>query len=504
MKTFTTITTILVLGASLGLASSDTFQYPISNWDYVRQGGFGFGAYNGYFGGYHLAQDTNVSRTPVGTVVYAPSDGIVKFAGLAGGYGSSACYGHGGKAGYVVIIEHTLKNGRRVCSTLGHLRGGPYNPINNTGLIRRGSMVYRGQYIGRVEHYGGCPSGDWHHLHFGIRKGRYLGAPNIRGYGSRTELYNWYEPNSFVRARLGNDRTFWDIKKAGDFNGDGRKDFVRYYPGIASWKVALSTGRDFARLTTWKTNFGVGSNGQYVGDINGDGRSDIGVLSESSGNLYFALSTGHSFGPFYVAARHTGQRMTNKFLADINGDRREDFVGFVNGELWVALSYGQYFGPWHRVMAGFGRGSTRRLMADVNGDHRMDMVVFYNYNGKWYVTYGQPNGTFAGVRRMAVGHGYGSSEQFLGDVNGDGKADAICFWHRLGRQYGVWIVWNSNGTSFIHDNRRRLINAGYHSAKRLIGDYSGDRRADIGYYYYTSGWFVSTSRGYYFNAGRPW
>ncbi len=504
MKLINCLTATVILGATCGFAGMDTFQYPISNWDYVRQGGFGFGAYNGYFGGYHLAQDTNVSRTPVGTVVYAPSDGVVRFAGLAGGYGSSACNGHGGRAGYVVVIEHTLSNGQRVCSTLGHLLGGSYDPTHNVGLIRRGSTVYRSQYIGRVAHYGGCPSGDWHHLHFGIRKGGYLGAPNLRGYGSRAELNNWYEPNSFVRARLGNNRTFWDIKKAGDFNGDGRQDFVRFYPGIAVWKVALSTGHDFARLQTWIVNYGVGSSGQYVGDINGDGRSDIGVLSPYTGRLYIALSTGHSFGNYYGAGQGFARPMTNKFMADVNGDRREDFVGYRNGEWWVALSNGRYLSAWRRVMTGYGIGSTRRLMADVNGDGQKDAVTFYNSGGRWYVAYGRSNGTFTGFHKMADWHGYGSSEQLLADVNGDGKADAICFWHVLGRDKGAWIVWNSNGTSFIHDNRRRLTGWGYGSAKRLVADYSGDRRADLGYYYYTVGWYVSTSRGYYFNGGKPW
>ncbi len=497
---------ILCLGSTMAYAGSDSFQFPINNWNYYKDGGFGFGQYNFNFRGYHLAQDTKVSRTPTGTVVVAPSNGVVKFAGLAFGYGSSACNNKPGKAGYVVVIEHTLTNGTKVCSTLGHLQGGIYNPAWHSGLVPNGTSVSRGQYIGKVADYPGCPSGNWHHLHFGIRKNGYAGGANLAGYTRTTAgLSAWHEPNNFVTQHSGGSgSTYYDVKKAGDFDGDGRKEFVRYYPANGEWRVALSTGSSFAPLQTWIYGHGVGSNGQYVGDINGDGRADVLVFFENTGSLYVAKSRGYKFAGYYRAGVNIGRGMNNKFMADVNGDGREDFVGYVNGKWYVSLSDGRNFGTWKRVLTGHGVGSNRRLMADVNGDGRADALVFFNNTGSWYVAYGKTNGYFTGYVQWAAGHGHGSTEQLVADINGDNKADAICFWNLFGSTGGVWIVWNSNGSRFVPDNTFRLIGNGYGSSVRLVADYTGDHKADLGFYFKTLGWYVSVSKGYYFGSGRAW
>jgi murein DD-endopeptidase MepM/ murein hydrolase activator NlpD len=113
-----------------------------------------FSMWNSQWCGYHLAED--VGRA-LETPVYASANGVVKFAALAQlGYG------------YVVIIEHRLPDGdpegQYVCTVYGHLR-----EENLTSL----GQVSMGELIGYLSNNAEYNSG-YKHLHFGIRKGRYV------------------------------------------------------------------------------------------------------------------------------------------------------------------------------------------------------------------------------------------------------------------------------------------------------------------------------------------
>lgn len=509
-----TLSFLLFVQVAKVWAAADQWQYPINNWNGVIPGGLPFGAWNPYFGGYHLAQDTNPSYTPYGTTIYAPAEGTVKFSGLASGYGSSACNGDPGQAGYVVVIEHRASSGVKVCSTLGHVQGGTYNQGNQTGLIPVGSFVQKGQYIGRVAHYWGCPTGDWHHLHFGIRKNGYAGGPNLAGYTpTQAGLAAWHEPNGYVAARLGTScsspGSYVDIKKAGDFNGDGKKEFARFFSGPGLWKVALSSGWDFAPLRDWKCSLGAGSNGQYVGDVTGDGRDDAVYFNETYDLPYLGVSTGSSFiGPSLASDTPIHGSMTNKFLADINGDGREDFVAFENtttGSWYAALSNGSKFVNIGLVASTHGIQSQRRLMGDVNGDGRDDAIVFFNNTGDWWVGYAQPNGHFCCGTKWISGYGIGSDDQFLADANGDGKLDAVAFFHNLYGYNGFVEVCLSDGTQFTRTPPTTwTVGQAGGSQNRLVSDFTGDGRADFAFWYPTSGWYVAVSTGAGFTSGTPW
>jgi hypothetical protein len=499
-------------------AASDQWQYPMANWVYVRTGGFGFGETNEYFPGYHCAQDTNVSRTPVGTPVYAAADGVVKFAGLVGGYGSIPCNGRPGAAGYVVVIEHTFSNGSKACTTSGHVKGGTYNPNLKTGLVPVGTVVTRGQYIAQVASYGGCPSGDWHHLHFGIRNGAYAGATNLAGYVSWGELQNWNEPTAYIDAHPGSSEptcndpgSFIHILKGGDYNGDGKKDLCRYYSAVGRWDIALSTGTSFAPFQQWKCQHGIGSTDHYVGDINGDGKTDTLVFFGQYGDAYIATSYGAGFNNYYKANQQPIlMGMTNKFFEDINGDGKDDLIGYYhgNGNWYVSLSNGTHLGPSYVAYQGHGVGSSDRLTGDVNGDGRIDAIAVWRQSGYgwWYVALGQPDGSFGWAHKWAEGHGVGATQPFLGDINGDNIDDAFAFWNMLGSTPGVWIVWNGYpwASKFWTENAWRAQGESYNATDRIVADFTGDGGADIASYWSGVGWYVAVTDGIYYRRGVPW
>lgn len=183
------------------------FSYPLKgNWSPLIYGYLGFGQPNhGLFQGNHLGQDTNFAQTPTGTKIYAIADGIVSISDNK----DFDRYGALDKRGYAVVIDHLLPDGSHITSLYGHVQPGSssYNEISETGIILVGSTVKKEQYIARVSDYW-VGKDNWHHLHFGIRKGLYVEGHDwdyAAGYSKtgwnsdNTTHDTWYNPNEFIQ-----------------------------------------------------------------------------------------------------------------------------------------------------------------------------------------------------------------------------------------------------------------------------------------------------------------
>jgi outer membrane protein assembly factor BamB len=145
----------IVLGETIDNAiSAYSFQYPID--DYVVTG-YKFGQEVGS-GRFHLGEDV---LKPPGTPVYACADGIVKLANNK----------HAGDGNYggLIIVEHTLPAGEKVCSLYGHLD-------HNKTLVGETEIVKKGETIGAIGREDPNINGNsTPHLHFGIRYGAFSG-----------------------------------------------------------------------------------------------------------------------------------------------------------------------------------------------------------------------------------------------------------------------------------------------------------------------------------------
>ena len=282
----------------------------------------------------------------------------------------------------------------------------------------------------------------------------------------------------------------------GDVNGDGKADAVVFfdgpvgsYPG-GDWYVATSNGNGFDQYQLWTSGFGQGSAKQFLADVNGDGKADA-VTFYPNGDWYVALSNGHGFDPPQLWKSGFGVGSTSQMIGDVNGDGKADAVVFYNGpvdtnpggEWYVALSTGTSFGDYKLWIAGHGVGSTSQMIGDVNGDGKADAVVFFNGpdgttpGGRWYVAPSNGNG-FDGYTLWTAGHGYGSSKQFLADLDGDGKADAIVFFDGpdASGTCGRWYVALSNGSGF-NTYTYWKNNFGYTSNWQAVSDVKGDKKA---------------------------
>jgi hypothetical protein len=247
------------------------------------------------------------------------------------------------------------------------------------------------------------------------------------------------------------------IPAAGDFDGDGLDDIVTFlrsaYPAQdGDVYVARNTGSSFVFAGLWQSYFCVGSEIPAVGDFDGDGRDDVVTFVPSSGKVWVALSTGYSFctgrewydtsggWPFFYPGEIP-------LVGDFNGDGRDDIAVCTRGataDAYVALSTGRGFARqtlWH---GDFCAGTAVPKAGDVNGDGKADLVCF--------VRDSRVDGTKQNVE-VATSTGtafqYGTPrywnfnfapttayEPLLADLNGDGSMD-IAAVHNDGRVFAA-------------------------------------------------------------------
>jgi uncharacterized repeat protein (TIGR02543 family) len=171
-----------------------SFQYPID--DYAVTG-YKFGQEVGS-GRFYLGEDM---LKPPGTPVYACADGVVKLANNK----------HAGDENYggLIIVEHTLPAGEKVCALYGHLD-------HSKTLVVETEIVKKGETIGEIGRKDPNINGNsTPHLHFGIRygafSGEYASDPNTTlgwywaGYGKidpNLKTNWWLKPSKFIGDHL--------------------------------------------------------------------------------------------------------------------------------------------------------------------------------------------------------------------------------------------------------------------------------------------------------------
>ena len=285
-----------------------------------------------------------------------------------------------------------------------------------------------------------------------------------------------------------------------DVNADGRADAVVFFGSgdlAGNWYVALSTGAGFTNYSQWASGHGTGSTWQGLADVNGDGSADavaFFVDGQLGGNWYVATSNGAGFNNYspWISGHGTGSSWQG--LADVNGDKTADAVvyfgaGGLAGNWYVATSNGGGFNNYSQWATGHGVGSTWQGLADVSGDGFADAVVYFGAGGlagNWYVATSNGGG-FNNYGQWAAGHGVGSTWQGLGDVDGNGAADALVWFPEgppacsVEKSSGKWYAAPSSGGGFGGGalwRTQRPTEGGHAPAFLGAADVTGDHTAD--------------------------
>ena len=241
----------------------------------------------------------------------------------------------------------------------------------------------------------------------------------------------------------------------GDYNGDGKDDIATWL-GKTSRQiyVALSTGSGMLGETVWVNSIGTAASDLvFSGDVDGDGKDDLIAFARTEGKVYVALSDGTKFGTptvwhnFFAVSTFERPR-----VADVNGDGKKDIVTFATdsptafGDVYVATSNGTQFvslagnandsSKWHDFFAI--RPTEEIRIGDLSGDGKEDFFTFLPPPfAQCYSVLSQGTSMADNVEwaeKVAPLLGAGDNV-YVGDVNGDGKADIIIFAQKEGKVF---------------------------------------------------------------------
>jgi hypothetical protein len=183
----------------------------------------------------------------------------------------------------------------------------------------------------------------------------------------------------------------------------------------------------------------------------GDGTCTVGGLYDSAASRITAFTADAT----NIADKCVDGEMCA--LADVNGDGKADAVSFVKstqadpgaGDVWVALSAGSGLGAAVKWSDSMCVAAQTCALGDVGGDGKADAVSFDPGSGDVWV--GVSSGSAFGVPvRWSDPKCVAGETCALADVNGDGRADAVSFAKSTQADPGAGDVWValSTGSGF--------------------------------------------------------
>jgi RHS repeat-associated protein len=263
-----------------------------------------------------------------------------------------------------------------------------------------------------------------------------------------------------------------------------------------------------------------------TGDFNGDGKSDLffwwrdaatGVPKGT--NLLYLSNSSDTFTKYDPAIdpAHIDDGLV-ALVGDFNGDGRSDLFfwwpqeknGVPNGtnRLFLSNGSGGFTGPFQGIGTGDIDAGDQVAVGDFDGDGKSDLYFWWRGpsmtgTNRLYLSNG--NGTFWKHENPISTDGIDDAalaEWRVGDFDGDGKSDVLFWW----RQTGNGMTAGTNrlflnyvtGSGFARYDDEISPAAIANADKLLVGDFNGDDKADLFFWWKTSGantLYLSRGRG---------
>ena len=231
----------------------------------------------------------------------------------------------------------------------------------------------------------------------------------------------------------------WQISALGDFNHDGKPDYLLYNASTR-------------RTAVWYMNNNVFLGGAYgptlpagwqvidVADFNGDGNLDYALFNPSTRQTAIWYLSGVTFlGGHYGPTLPSGWALvaTGDFNHDgkpdyvlYNASTRQTAIWYMNNNVFVSGAYGP------TLPAGWSLAS----VADFNGDGKRDYLLVNASTRQTAIWYMSNNVFVSGAYGPTIASGY--HLQGTADFNGGGKPDYLLFSPST-RRTAIWYLNNN-------------------------------------------------------------
>lgn len=274
----------------------------------------------------------------------------------------------------------------------------------------------------------------------------------------------------------------------GDFNGDGKEDFLALLDSIDDpFTLFLSEEEQFSSeelqfeiLPTDPELNLIDNYAKYtIGDFNGDGYSDIIKQAhepndfsrdKTSASILLSDGSGGFTQHFFSETFSLNYFDVDLYVGDFNGDGKDDLVRvFTETQIFdVVLASDDAPDFFNPVNMFWYEGYVDVYPADFNGDGLDDILVRYPDGFHIHFSRGHH---FSGGSDMKDYHL--QSPLTVGDFNGDGKADILA---RKEYQYDFFLYLSNEDGPF---KEVKSLWYYYYSVAVQTGDFNGDGKDDI-------------------------
>lgn len=274
----------------------------------------------------------------------------------------------------------------------------------------------------------------------------------------------------------------------GDLDGDGKADIVMLNTN-RSLSICRNTSTvgnvSLANIYTLQldvTNSPNSFNNAIIRDLDGDGKPDLTISYSGQNILIFRnISTAGNIAFAPLFSINTNGSNDEMSIQDINGDGKPDIVAvggypylvnlFVNRSTPGIISF-NYHLDYQVNDNAFTSG-----IADMDGDGKSDIVTGNAYASN--VSILRNIGTFPNVSfapKIDFAGDYGVDNMDLGDLDGDGKLDAVIGSFGTSNQINFYKNVSTPGSLMIQPRFAYSIT---YPAFTYIGDMDGDGRPDV-------------------------
>ncbi len=313
---------------------------------------------------------------------------------------------------------------------------------------------------------------------------------------------------NFVAPRIFNFGNVYLTQIAvGDFNGDGKPDFVfPNYNTSNQVAVSLNNGDGTFKAPLFTNVAGTGLIGIAVGDFNGDGKLDVvvGQYPDKNGFGAVRIMLGNGDGTFQAEKTISVATTPSVIVVgDFNNDGKLDVaLSLLNATPDVNVLLGNGDGTLQTpTTLSLGGTATSFATGDFNGDGKLDLIVANSSNDNVTVALGNGDGTFQAGKTTYLG--VSMSGLAVGDLNHDGHPDLVTYissstgtdaYVSLGNGDGTFQAAKSftaisdiNGVTLAdvnHDGNLDLLIANRNSPALVVmlGNGDGTFQTGVGYY----------------------
>jgi hypothetical protein len=286
---------------------------------------------------------------------------------------------------------------------------------------------------------------------------------------------------------------------AGDFNGDGKLDFVVANGGDNNLWLYFGNGNGtFSLPIIVPITLGQSPTWIATGDLRGIGRTDLIVAEADTNSAGVFLSNGD--GTFVEGVVALPGSATFLLVGDFNNDGKLDIVAPMddgNPNVYIAmlpgLGNGTFGSPVNTPLAGYGPAIFWASSADLNGDGFPDLVLSSGQQDISIQVYlNDGNGTFTAGQVVSQSYEFEDLTSVLFDANGDGNTDVI-----FGDESGTLWVYDGNGDGTFNTSNPGMFGIGDVGYGIAAADVNGDGHLDV----ILSGIFVNDLGQYGTEAG---